>query len=480
MTRQHRSIPLLLAFLLTATAAWAAIPLKTVTGTLDTIWGDSPDGDTYQRWFLTDDQGASIELMVEQLPPRGFAEWNRQRAEVTFEDDPLLSGPKRVRAVRLVDVGENNLRADGSAPISGSKPWVSILCKFSDIAAEPENLSFFQNMYGNNPGQLDHYWREVSYGAIDVVGSTAIAWVDLPRPQTGYIPTPGSGSNANLSLLFNECTAAADPFVDFSNGGSPFEGINMMFNGVLDCCAWGGSRFATLDGTSRSWRTTWEPPWGYRDAGVIAHEMGHGFGLPHSNNSDGDSNPYDSPWDVMSAAVAYSISDATYGRLGKHTVSYHKDRLDWIPANKIYTADSDGQHVVTVDDLAQATVSNYRMIKIPLGGNVLYTVEVRDRTGGYDGNVPGRAVIIHHVDPARAADAEVIDGDSPAANFADTEGVMWKVGETFEDSGNEITVRVDSSTADGFRVTVTRGSATDIFADGFESGNTSAWSDSQS
>ena len=37
----------------------------------------------------------------------------------------------------------------------------------------------------------------------------------------------------------------------------------MMFNASFDCCAWGGSRFANLDGLNKVWRVTWEPPWGY-------------------------------------------------------------------------------------------------------------------------------------------------------------------------------------------------------------------------
>ena len=71
-----------------------------------------------------------------------------------------------------------------------------------------------------------------------------------------------------------------------------------MFNDLLDCCAWGGGWYACLDGLCQTWRTTWEPPWGYQNIGVIAHETGHGFGLPHSlgNCQQG----YDNRWDVLS------------------------------------------------------------------------------------------------------------------------------------------------------------------------------------
>ena len=43
---------------------------------------------------------------------------------------------------------------------------------------------------------------------------------------------------------------------------------------------------------------TWLPPWGYESQGPVAHEMGHGFGLPHSSGPYNAT--YDSRWDVMS------------------------------------------------------------------------------------------------------------------------------------------------------------------------------------
>jgi hypothetical protein len=458
-----------------------------LTGQLDLIWGDSRPGfgnEAHLIITLTEGSGETTELSLSDEMLRqhgGFLDWNGRQVRVDLrpvEEGTAPRSPRgarRVAALTLLDTAGSFSTRGGA--VSGSQPWVSILCKFSDQVDEPEDLTFFQEMYENAPGRLDHYWREQSYGIIDVAGSVAIDWVDLPGTQGSYIPTPGSGSDSNLSALFNDCTAAADPFVDFSNGGTAFVGINQMFNDVLDCCAWGGSRFATLDGVTKSWRVTWEPPWGYADEGVIGHEMGHGFGLPHSNNWDGDGSPYDSPWDVMSAAVSYSPVDATYGRLGKHTIAYHKDRLSWFSPSERIEVPIGGTVNVVVDPLALATTTNYRMIKIPIDGSAsFYTVEVRDLLGNYDGALPGNAVIVHFVDPFRAQPAWAVDTDVPPANFGDNEGTMFRVGETYFDAANLVTVTVQAATAEGFLITASSGDVSQIFADGFESGDALNWS----
>ena len=420
----------ILVFLSLAAATQALAQPTTLEGVLGAAWGDPEPGSEAPfrlAFHLTEDDGTTtnLEIGVALVELNGGpAGLSGKRVEVTLTGAPVSEGgPAVVGALRV-------LSPDSAEPepfgVTGSKPWISILCRFADVAAEPKDLAFFQNMYGGAVGQLDHYWREVSYNNIDVVGSLAVDWVEMPEDRSHYIP----GSDADLTALFNDCTAAADAAgVDFSNGGTGgYEGINMMFNDVLDCCAWGGSRFATLDGVTRLWRTTWEPPWGYADEAVIGHEMGHGFGLPHSNNSDLDSSPYDSPWDVMSAAFNYTVNDPVYGKLGKHTIAHHKDMLGWIAPSEKFEVTLPGVYSLTLDHLAAATTDEFRMVTIPLSGSLFYAIEAREQVGDYDGNLAGNAVLIFEVNPFRTEDAWLIDADVPPASFSDNEGVMWKVG----------------------------------------------------
>ncbi len=497
MMEKHEAMirfPMLFAvLLLVSLGSMEAQPVGLQYGWLSVVWGD-PDPATGESstisFLLADSDLRVMELTIgEELlaAAGGLLALDNRYVEITLAPGPpessldTLPAAASIRPVAPPPGTEDLPRLLGG--VSGSKPWISVMCKFSDIAAEPEDLAYFLDMYDNAAGRLDHYWREVSYDEIDVLGSSADGWFNLPNPHVTYVPTPGSGTDADLGALFNDCTAAADPFVDFSNedtGG--YEGINLMFNEVLDCCAWGGSFFATLDGVTKSWRTTWNPPWAFHQEAVIAHEMGHGFGLPHANNSDGDSDPYDSPWDVMSSATGYAVDDPVYGNLGKHVTTYHKDVLGWVDPAERFEVTENGVFAITLDPLGSATTSTYRMAKIPIGGSGsnYYTVEAREAAGAYEADIPGegpgdRVVILHEVVTGRSEPAWALDADAPPADYADTEGVMWRPGETFVDAANEISVRVVGLTATGFDVEITLGSSL-IFGDGFESGDTTAWS----
>jgi M6 family metalloprotease-like protein len=317
-------------------------------------------------------------------------------------------------------------------------------------------------MGSSHPG-LDHYWREVSYDNINLTGSAVHGWFNLPSPRSTYIQ-----NDADLTLLANDCTAAADASVNFPD----FVGINMMFNQDLDCCAWGGSRTLTLDGQTKTYRVTWMPPWAFDDQGVLAHEMGHGFGFPHSSGPYGQT--YDSDWDVMSGIGICSPPDATFGCLGVHTISYHKDRLaNWIPAERKFLAVEGTYHTLSLERLAQPpNNNNFLLAEIPYGSE-FYTVEVRE-SAGYDNQLPGEGIIIHEVNGSRASDALVVD--STNNGDPNDDGARWTAGETFNDAANGISVAVNSSSG-AFNITITRefvASSPTAFTDDIE-GDTSGY-----
>ncbi len=442
-------------------------------GLLQLEWGDPPRAAVGQPRLapqfnasLLKDDGSRLALDPAQAKLAAgdlYVLANRRVAVAFGSSSRVMSSSPAIEAIvpaervtQSAPVHAANARVMAAAPINGTTRWVTLMCKSSDAADEQKDLAFFQSQYGEGVGQLGHYWREVSYNKINLTGSTAHGWYTLPSPRSTYVTTVDGKEKADLNKLFADCASAAPETVDLN---TPV-GINMMFNGLLDGYAWGGQSCATVRGVRLCKRVTWNPPWSFGNLAPLAHEMGHGYGLPHSDNSDGDDDTYDNPWDVMSDGWYNAVSDATYGSRPKHINIFQRHRLSWV--------DTARQRVIPLSDLSTRDITldyahlpnstNVQMLVLSLSpqadpyATVVYTLEARKREGTYEGNLAGNAVIIHKVE--RSGTAYSIDADVPPANRANNEGSMFKVGERWVSPEASHAVTIKAQTATGFVVTV--------------------------
>ncbi len=434
----------------------AAQPSATLAGYLALVYA-APHGSGAPIVTFTSDSG---EFFVLDVPPGvaeaggGLVQLDRKRVEVTgavAPDAASRGGQKVIETATVRRLAQTDQPDAPVEAITGSQRFVSILCRFADsTGTTPRPASYFNDLLsGVYPG-ISHFWRENSYTLIDNAGSTVTGWYNLPQPRSYYVFDNSGQPGIHFDRLAEDCTAAADAAVNFNN----YLGINLMFNQLLDCCAWGGGQTLTRDGATKVWPMTWMPPWGYNNQDVLGHEMGHAYGLPHSGGMYGSA--YDSNWDVMSGGGACSPPHATYGCIGVHTISQHKDMLGWIAASRRYVAPDNSEQTIYLEDLAAAPVNanGYLMAKIPIGASttLFYTVEAR-KFVGYDQGIPAEAVVIHEVNTTRQRPAQVVDPDNDGdPNDA---AARWTPGETF--SANGVEVEVLSSDANGFQVRVKRG-----------------------
>ena len=331
--------------------------------------------------------------------------------------------------------------------LTGPQPFISILCKFADEGDEPMPRAYFEGLFGAARPGLADYWREVSYGQINLEGSRTVGWYALPRPSTEYLAV--AEAEARLNRLMDDCIQVADADVRFPD----YAGINLIFNKTLDEQAWGGRRCLERDGVSRCYGVTWLWPRAFVRQRTVAHEMGHTFGLAHS--AAGGDEIYGNLWDAMSASSGCE-SDPTYGALSPHIIAFDKDRLGWLPADRKLIAAPQGTATFELAALANPTAQGYLLAQIPIAGAParFYTVEARLRVG-YDRALPADAVIIHEVDPTRDPPARLVnhlgDGDTRGA------AGMWQPGDVFIDAAGGVAVAVESATATGFLVTIATG-----------------------
>lgn len=155
-------------------AGQASAPIY-IKGIFNTVWGDAPQdsGETRMAHFLFSAIYGNIQLVID-------------RDLLTSQGGPLAFNHQKVTVQGVwQEVGKSLLvqsmilvKGEVNSPegIYGSQPWVSILCKFSDITDEPNNLQYFQEMYSADYPGLDHYWRQQSYDLTSRERSAAYGW----------------------------------------------------------------------------------------------------------------------------------------------------------------------------------------------------------------------------------------------------------------------------------------------------------------
>jgi len=125
---------------------------QSLTGRLEITYGDGKNGETQEMYTLALADGSKVPLSFGETLPVSFEELIALRGEMV-----TVSGSAQGEGMAVTQISPQSGEAIESTAVTGSQPWVSLLCKFSDIATEPKAPDYFQNMYSTTFPGMDHH-----------------------------------------------------------------------------------------------------------------------------------------------------------------------------------------------------------------------------------------------------------------------------------------------------------------------------------
>lgn len=452
----HRSLKVFLVLLALnlslVMGAWTltAQTTRVLTGYLGYEVSDPVDfvGESQAYYVMADEAGNRVELTI---PPDvlsaagGHFEVFGQMVQLTLSDSGVRDGQATVQSLTRL----NETRWFTVDP-TGNEHWNNLLCKFSASSSVPPTREFIIELMDHATAGIAKYWEAMGRGRSSF-SHTTTQWKTMPSNIT-----TSSGHDA----ILNACLAlhGIDATQDFQ--------VNTFYNGNFGS-ARGGWNFLGADK-----RFTWMPDWAYYgDAGyaVLAHEMGHAYGAPHSNNRDGDSDPYDNPWDLMSnpSVMIPRYDGETFDYdLAKPMNNYYAHQLGLILNEDVFTYSGNGTQEIIIDHVGLTNTPNYFNAYLPMAMGRRYSLEARMQSkGGYqagffatDTHQPFNGIVMYYVDPNHLnSEYAWLALGTTNANSGTAESILT-VGETFTDVTNDLRVTVLAETANGFRVAISRAS----------------------
>jgi hypothetical protein len=236
------------------------------------------------------------------------------------------------------------------------------------------------------------YWRAVSCNTLDLTGSRVFGWFTMNHASTELAALTFPGDRY-IPVQWGIEAAQA-------NGVNlaPFRSILVVQNAGNDHGA-AGNGILIIHGDPN-----------LCEFGFISHEMGHGFGLPHSWAAGNPDVGYGDGWDVMSwQTTTYNFPISFQGAQGLATVGLNArnlEALNAVPTRRSWSpAGADFSEQITLDPLNQPGIGNHGFLiaKIPPSvtwpirtNNSSFTVEFH-RRAGWDQAIPQDAVIVHEV-----------------------------------------------------------------------------------
>ncbi len=323
------------------------------------------------------------------------------------EDRPALAGvSSRARGLSPV------LAASGAL---GKRRALALMVDFSDNRGSKTPGHYHDLLFNDKKsGSMRSFYKEISYGKIEVDGVVSDGWIRAPKPYSNY--TNGASGTGDVGPNTKDLVKDVLELYCKQNNLSPFDldGDGFM-DGLFLIFAGGGAESET-DPAKRPHKI-WSHKWVLRQTfnnggvkayayftapedgklGVFAHEFGHFLGLPDlydtTYRSQGVGN-----WCLM-AGGSWNGAGSKPARMS----AWCMERLGWIKPTVVKSAGT-----LTLPPIAGDPTACYRLWTKGKGGSEYFLIENRQKKGR-DSNLPGSGLALWHVDERQS------DNDNPLA-----------------------------------------------------------------
>ena len=362
----------------------------------------------------------------------------------TFRNAGRFSAALFLLIVSLAVVPVTSVFAASST--MGEQKTVVILVNFTDNTAQPKTAAELNNLVF---GQVSDFFWENSYQKTFVSGDTF-----------GWFTIPASTVQCNWDLVVQEGNRAA---VAAGANLSAYTQFVYLYPNASGCVGGGGGTI----GPNGEKRVFVNGESGF-NVWMIAHEMGHGFGLGHSDALDCDVSP------LGNNCVTFGYGDVADTMAGAgHFNAFQKERLGWLNATgapPITTVTSSGRYLIDRYETTGTTPKALKILKstdAATGQKTWYYVEYRQPIG-FDSVLAGRGNLTSGILVrtgtlgSYSTVSLLLDMTPNSASLAglDFEDGALAIGRSFVDAVSGVTITLAGADANGATIDVSVGGAT--------------------